>query len=350
MAFPVRGTAWTGVTGQLITIATGADYAGTVTVYIKRDGGAFAQGTVNGGICTPDGRGGYNYNPTAAETDGQLLTFQFAGIGAFTIEKQIGTLTPQEAAALAATTGGTSTTVRHMIRAALRRINVIQDNEDPNGNILSDAFERFNDWVDNVCGNERLTIFTVTRTTWNLTTQSLYTVGLGGDVNIVRPTFINQVNWINTNLAYPYEQQLTLLTDDAYASLALKTQQAFYPYYAYYNPTYVGALGSLTIWPAVTGTGLQGAIYYPQQINRFNTVDDTIALPPGYNRFIRDNLAVELFPEFREGQEMDKFLMQSAMEAKANIKRTNTRLSDLSSEPQAFVQGSRTRYNIYVGP
>lgn len=349
MAFPIRGTAWTGVTAQLTVIATGADFAGGVTVYIKRDGGAFALGTVGGGVCSSDGRGGYNYNPSAAETDGELLTFQFVGSGAFTVEKQIGTLTEQQSAALAATTGGTSITVRNLIKAALRRINVIQENEDPSGDSLSDSFERFNDWVDSVCGNERLTIYTVTRTTWTLVpSQSVYTIGLGGDVNIVRPQFINQVNWINANLSVPFEQQLTLLTEDAEASLALKSLTSTYPFYAYYNPTYTGALGSLTLWPTVTGTGLQGALYYPQQVNRFNTVNDTIALPPGYNRFMRDSLAIELFPEFREGQQMDPLLMQSASEAKANLKRINNRLMDLQTDPQLLF-GAR-RYNIYTGP
>lgn len=349
MAFPIRATAWTGVTAQLTTISTGADYAGSVTVYVKQDGGTLTLGTVNGGVCSSDGRGGYSYNPSASETDGELLTFQFVGSGAFTVEKQIGTLTPQQAAALASTTGGTSITVRNLIKAAMRRINVIQENEDPSGDSLSDAFERFNDWVDSVCGNERLTMYTVTRTTWNLVpNQAVYTVGLGGDVNIVRPQFINQVNWINANISVPFELQLTLLTEDAEASLPLKSLTSTYPFYAYYNPTFTGALGSLKLWPNATGTGLQGALYYPQQVNRFNTVNDTIALPPGYNRFMRDNLAIELFPEFREGQQMDTGLMQSASEAKANLKRINNRLMDLQTDP--ILLWGRSAWSIYTGP
>ena len=104
----------------------------------------------------------------------------------------------------------------------------------------------------------------------------------------------------------------------------------------------------LKLWPTPTATGLQGAIYYPEQINRFNTVDDTIALPPGYNRFMRDNLAVELFPEFREGQQMDQMLMMSAVESKANIKRINYRLSDMSCDPELL--WGRSAYSIYTGP
>lgn len=349
MAFPVRATPWVGVTAQLTTIATGADYTGSVSVYIKQDGGALVLGTVGGGVCSSDGRGGYSYNPAAAETDGNLITFQFVGSGAFTVEKQIGTLTAQQAAALSSTTGATSMTVRQMITRALRRINVVSENETPSGDTMSDAFQLFNDWIDNVCGNERLTMFAVARTTWNLVpNQVSYSVGVGGNINILRPQFINQVNWINANLAIPFEQQLTLLTEDAYANLALKTLTSFYPFYAYYSPTFVGALGTLTIWPIVTGTNLQGAIYYPQQVNRFTTLDDTIALPPGYNRFMRENLAVELFPEFREGQQMDQFLLQGASESKANIKRINNRLSDLESDP--WLMWGRSRYSIYTGP
>jgi hypothetical protein len=57
---------------------------------------------------------------------------------------------------------------------------------------------------------------------------------------------------------------------------------------------------------------------------------------------------VELFPEFREGQQMDPFLMQGASEAKANIKRMNNRLMDLQSDPQLMF-GNR-RYSIITGP
>jgi hypothetical protein len=345
----IRAAAGQVIGAQMVNATTGAAFAGTVTVYITGDGETQAIGSVGSGLCTAEGNGYYTYRPTASETDYVLIAFTFIGNGAVPATIQVATVTESQTAASVSTTGGTSTTVRNMIKAALRRINVIQENEDPSGDSLSDAFERFNDWVDSVCGNERMSIYTVTRTTWTLVpSQSLYTIGLGGDVNIVRPQFINQVNWINANLSVPFEQQLTLLTEDAEASLALKSLTSTYPLYAYYNPTYVGALGSLTMWPTVTGTGLQGALYAPTQVNRFNSINDTIALPPGYNRFIRDNVAVELFPEFREGQQMDPELAKSASDAKANIKRINNRLMDLQTDPQLMF-GAR-RYNIYTGP
>jgi hypothetical protein len=345
----IRAASGQVIGAQMVNATTGAAFAGTVTVYVTGDGGTQTIGAVGSGICTAEGNGYYTYRPTAAETDYILIAFTFIGNGAVPATIQVATVTEAQTVASANTTGGTSITVRNLIKAAMRRINVIQENEDPSGDSLSDAFDRFNDWVDSICGNERLSIYTVTRTTWNLVpSQATYTIGLGGDVNIVRPQFINQINWINANLSVPFEQQLTLLTEDAEASLALKSLTSTYPFYAYYNPTYTGALGSLTIWPTVTGTGLQGALYYPQQVNRFSSVNDTIALPPGYNRFMREGLALELFPEFREGQQMDPYLMQSASEAKANIKRMNNRLMDLQSDPQLMF-GSR-RYSIYTGP
>ena len=63
---------------------------------------------------------------------------------------------------------------------------------------------------------------------------------------------------------------------------------------------------------------------------------------------MREGLAMELFPEFREGQPLDPILEKSAGEAKANVKRINNRLMDLQTDPQLLF-GARS-YNIYTGP
>ncbi len=59
--------------GQLIDALTGAAFTGSVSVYITKDAGVQALGTVGGGICTAEGNGYYSYRPSADETNGQLI-------------------------------------------------------------------------------------------------------------------------------------------------------------------------------------------------------------------------------------------------------------------------------------
>lgn len=197
--------------------------------------------------------------------------------------------------------------------------------------------------------NERLTIYSETRTTWSIVSGTgAYTVGSGGDVNIVRPIFVDHVNFVDTSMDPDLEMPLRMLTDDAYAALSLKALTSTYPQYAYYNPTYPTA--TLTLWPAPTSSTLLGAIYVPTAVTTFAAASTSVSLPPGYEAFIVSNLAVKLAPYFEKAVSED--LKKEAMEAKAIVKRANTRLMDLSVDAGALIQGNR-RWNIvdfYTGP
>ena len=69
------------------------------------------------------------------------------------------------------------------------------------------------------------------------------------------------------------------------------------------------------------------------------------ALPPGFLRAFRYNLACELAPEF--GVEPSRHVQRIAMTSKRNLKRINNP-DDLMSIPYPIV-GNRQRYNIYAG-
>ena len=92
--------------------------------------------------------------------------------------------------------------------------------------------------------------------------------------------------------------------------------------------------------------GGQGVIYTPVPVEEFTSLSATISLPPGYRRFLRTGLAKELASAFDSPLTAD--LQQAAMESKADIKRANQRLSDLSSGVAGLLfGGSGPHYNIY---
>lgn len=242
-------------------------------------------------------------------------------------------------------------TVQDLIIASLRRIRVISGSDPPGGDAQNNALDRFNDWLDDL-KNDDLLVWARLRTTWALSTAASYTIGTGGTLNIDRPTSpddIENIGFIDTSVSGTYEYLLGVpLSEDAYAAIPQKAFQSVYPAYWYYNPVF--PLGLLRPWPIPTSSTLLGVIYTRLGLSE-GTLATVLSLPPGYRRMLRDGLALELAPEFHQTDpEVLGPLTASYREAKANIKRTNARLVDLTpSDAEALFTGPRTS-NIYVGP
>jgi hypothetical protein len=66
----------------LTTIADGSPFTGSVTVYVTIGTGTQTIGSVGSGLATHTGKGLFRYVPSAAETDGEEVTYTFEGSGA----------------------------------------------------------------------------------------------------------------------------------------------------------------------------------------------------------------------------------------------------------------------------
>jgi hypothetical protein len=86
-------------------------------------------------------------------------------------------------------------------------------------------------------------------------------------------------------------------------------------------------------------------IYTHTPVSEFTALSDTIALPPGYRRFLRLGLAKEISSAFDAG--LTPELQMSAIEAKSDVKRANMRLQDLSTGTAGVLFGRRTGSNVY---
>lgn len=238
-------------------------------------------------------------------------------------------------------------TVSDLATQTFQRLGVIAATETPASDDAAYALTTLNLLVDQ-WATERLTVYTVTRSTGTVVaSQTSYTVGSGGDINIVRPVFIEKVRFQDTSLSPVNELPLVPLTDDGYANIQLKGQTANYPQLWYYNPTY--PLGTLIPWPIPTSSTLQWVIYHAAAVSQFASLLTSVALPPGYQRFIVTNLALELAPAYKVTDV--GLLMQQARDAKRYVKSVNERLMDLAVDSAALVQGyNRTwRFNILTG-
>lgn len=243
-------------------------------------------------------------------------------------------------------------TVADLITASLRRINSLQAGEVPSPEDLADAFLRLNALMGK-WRLRRLTIPYILRTTWTIsstkgTLASPYTVGTGGDINVARPPQPNEivVKFQDTSVSPTLEYPLTKFTDEAWEAIPQKNLTSTLPSGYYYSPTYAGSLGSLYLWMVPTQSNLQGVLYAPAGVANFTATSDSIVLPDGYDAFLEDQLAIDLWPIFREGDPMDQQLVQNAKDSEDAIKIANVRMLDMAMDPAVLVNGMGGHYDI----
>lgn len=238
-------------------------------------------------------------------------------------------------------------TIGDTITAALQDLGIVEAGESPASDDSALALARVNEWIDGLA-NEGLTIYTRLRTTWTITGAASYTVGSGATINVVRPVSpeaIKAIGYQDTSVSPTLERLLPLLTEDAYAAIPQKALTGVYPQAFYYNPTLT--TGTLTQYPLPTSATLQGVMYTETALAEFAALTTTFTLPPGYKRFFRSNLTVEMASAFQMAP--PPALMQIALDSMATIKRTNTRRLDMRYPRGAYVQRPGGRYDITSG-
>lgn len=351
--FGLRGGHWPGLDVQLVTLDGTAFITGPCTVSVNGDNTGFIRGHTSGGIAAGDALGVHTYVPTTAETDYAKVSFLFEATGAI---PQLVTVVTIPAQPKATTTTG-QMSVQTLIRLALRRINVIQAGQTwVSPAYLTDAFLFLNLMLD-AWQTETLTkpYLQVSYAMLNPPQppgvaikgmpSNPYLVGPGGDFNIIRPTEIHGMNYQDNNQTPPLERPLTPLTRDAYRNIPLKQLTNPLPGCYYYQPTYEHGYGAIFLWMVPTRPNLLGVLYTLSPIPQFATLNDVVILPPSYALAVVDNLAVMLSGTFRENLPLDPTLAMSAATAKANLKRMNIEVADLSVDPALTLR--RGIYNIF---
>ena len=218
------------------------------------------------------------------------------------------------------------------------------------------GLDNLNDWIDSL-KIDGLSMYRQIRTTWTLTTATSYTIGVGATINVLRPPtpqLIGGFSYVDTSVTPPFENALgPPLTDDQYASLPNKTLNSTYPDGFYYDPAYdsPNGFGTVTPWPVVTGSGLQGVIYTRGPVlSEIASADigTDVFVPPGYRLWIRTELRSWLAGPFRVQLTDDQQRQQR--ELRALVKRANIRLEDLSMGVAGrLFQGGLGRSNVYTG-
>lgn len=166
---------------------------------------------------------------------------------------------------------------------------------------------------------------------------SSYTIGVGGTFNTTRPNQIIGAYCRDTaNVDYPVE----LITDEQYNNIRLKSVGNTYPSYLRYDNGFIAGLANISLYPKPI-SGLTIYLSSMRQLTQFLTINEIVSLPPGYQRAIESNLAIELCI----GQtQASKELIMVAKESKAAIKKLNA-----PSQIMVLAEYVRTGSSIFTG-
>lgn len=240
-------------------------------------------------------------------------------------------------------------TAHDLITASLKSIGVIAAGETASAEDAADGLSRLNDLMD-AFSTERLTIYEVVRTTKTLTAGTAsYSIRSGGDINIVRPVWIERAGLIQDINADPQtEQPIRVLTDQEWARVAQKDFDSTYVQGIYYTHGWsAGERSLIYVYPVPTTSTTALVLYTPGvATGEFADLTTDYTFPQGYRRFFRTALALELAPEF--AAPISPELREQARDARANVKRANVRFAELGIDAALRSTGSllhRSRFD-----
>lgn len=144
----------------------------------------------------------------------------------------------------------------------------------------------------------------------------------------------------------PTEIPRTVITDDAYQAIQLKTLTNAQFTNVYYNPTQ--PYGAIWLWPIPSTDANQLILYLQTQFAGFADLTTDYSYPdvPGYAEMLEYNLALRLASPF--GRTVPPDIMDFARRSVGLVKRQNYKLSDLQIDP-ALTGNRMGGYNINTG-
>jgi hypothetical protein len=235
-------------------------------------------------------------------------------------------------------------TVRDLINAAMMDIGAIAAGEAASSSEQTDVLNALNNLLDSY-SNEKMVIYSKTIETFPLIGgQQTYTMGVGGTFNTARSQLIESagifVPGVGSNPGV--EIPIDIITVDEWAAIQVKSTTSPIPLRLYNDNA--NPLCNLNFWPVPTG-GNSVMLYSWKPLTDFANVSVTLALPPGYNRFLQKGLAIEICPMF--GKSASPELVKTYSEAKSNVKRSNKYPKYLGMD--ASLLGPRSGFNWLTG-
>ena len=235
------------------------------------------------------------------------------------------------------------TTTSEIITRAAKALGYLGRTEVLSAGDANDGIVAFNALLDSWSNEAMMAYVRIQRSFPLVVGTQTYTIGTGGVINTSRPNdilsaFIRDSN----NIDYPME----VIPQQQWDDIGQKGITSQIPTTLFYYSTH--PLGVINIFPVPL---LNYTVFYTSTLDQVDSSSliTPIDMPPGYDRAFVLNLALEMmnvgFPCMLDDKPFAA-LTNNASEAKANVKRANTKLVLASYDP-AIVSRSKASYNIY---
>lgn len=233
-------------------------------------------------------------------------------------------------------------TALQMITRGMRLARAIGKGEALDSDEASDGLNALNTMLDS-WRTERLFVYQVVQGSYSWASSvTSKTIGSGGDISASWPVKIDSAYIVDSSSQwYP----LFILEDRRqYDGIVIKSTTSTLPGYLFIDKAY--PLATIYLFP-VPSAAITLKLNTWQTLQSFSALTTELALPPGYQRAIEYNFAVEFGPEF--GQDISKDVRMIATQAKANIKTLNqpSMVAQVDSGVASLGRTTSGRYNIY---
>lgn len=204
-------------------------------------------------------------------------------------------------------------TALDIINRAMRLLGVAAAGESLSAAEASDGLTALNQMLDS-WGAERLSVYHRSSDSHTLVAGTgTYTIGSGATINTTRPVKIESALIREDDIDDP----VTIVDGSRFDWISDKSSEGR-PDRLYYDADY--PTGTINLHP-VPDKAYTLLLYSHKPLTSFASTATSVSLPPGYERALAYNLAVEMAPEF--GKEAPATVVMVAAHAKNTFRRNN---------------------------
>jgi hypothetical protein len=230
--------------------------------------------------------------------------------------------------------------VRDLLKSVFRICQVITSGEVlDNTTEEQDAFDALNMLLESWSVDNILIYNTVTNTFNIIQGKNRYSIGIGEDFDMERPSSIS-----GGYLSFQgYDAPISIIQEPGYFSYRNKAVRST-PYSLYYDNSF--PVGNIYLYPTPSANASITIASYVSLL-KFSTVEDEINLPAAYERAIKYNLALDLAPEYN--QELSLLVQAHAINSLKAVKTMSYKPMKTSVIDNALLSNNYYQDYFYTG-